>query len=761
MVRRRPLPYSDDQVRSPGRSDAPQAACAGDSFLSDAARQELQRVCGLIAPALRVTHLALILAGEGGGQAAVTLGWSPHTLSTLTADELARPFEWSAGRRAGPSGDDPGPPPALRTPPGPWALLAGVPLATPPGHPPGLLVVGRQSGRRYWTGEQRALLSSGAQQLSQVLAHHAAQPGRAQRALRAARGRLTRAAHEARVFRAIADLAAQALNGQDVLGDAARLAAELIGVDWSGVQATPTDPLQGAWPAHAAAWVIPAVPRPARGSTGTLDGTAGWTLADGRPAAVAWTDVPGHPARLVFLRLGAAARWTAADRRRLSELTWALRHLLSFAAQRTALSGLEGQLRFALSSIPMLLWVTDPDDRLTVVEGSALRRLGAQPEQLLGRSLISLVGDVLTLPPGHPVGAEQRRSVTLAERVYDVHQVPLPRGGQLGVAFDVTELTASQTAAREAQQHAETLLELTRTLPVSGQLSTLSAQALDVLLPALRGSWLVFWTHDAPRQLVVPLVTCGDVPPGILAVQARGFSAADRYMARLLAGETLQLDAGHLPGPVREAGLQAALLIPFTAGRDSYVLGAYRRDAGTWSAQERDLLTVATRVLQVNLERRDTVEQLRQAATTDPLTGLGNRRAFEADIGAALRDEGADWTLVTLDVDGLKLVNDRDGHARGDELLRAVGRALRGALRDGDTSYRVGGDEFCLLLRGTQSDAAQRLTQALLAVRDAGFPGAGASVGVAYAPAEGRHAETLWQLADERMYGEKTRRRHR
>lgn len=127
--------------------------------------------------------------------------------------------------------------------------------------------------------------------------------------------------------------------------------------------------------------------------------------------------------------------------------------------------------------------------------------------------------------------------------------------------------------------------------------------------------------------------------------------------------------------------------------------------------------------LKLNVERRvdaktrQIARQLRNAfrdAATDPLTGLGNRRALEERLGTliqeALRIE-ADFSLVLLDIDSFKTVNDKHGHAAGDELLRFVGELLSGSLRDDDVAVRMGGDEFVLLLPGIGPSEASGIVQ--------------------------------------------------
>lgn len=100
---------------------------------------------------------------------------------------------------------------------------------------------------------------------------------------------------------------------------------------------------------------------------------------------------------------------------------------------------------------------------------------------------------------------------------------------------------------------------------------------------------------------------------------------------------------------------------------------------------------------------------LEELTLTDPLTGLGNRRGLERDLAKAmLRSRRLDHPLALLymDVDDLKVVNDRFGHAAGDETLRVVGNVARSCSREGtDSGYRVGGDEFVLVLMAGRAGA--------------------------------------------------------
>jgi diguanylate cyclase (GGDEF)-like protein len=145
--------------------------------------------------------------------------------------------------------------------------------------------------------------------------------------------------------------------------------------------------------------------------------------------------------------------------------------------------------------------------------------------------------------------------------------------------------------------------------------------------------------------------------------------------------------------------------------------------------------------------------RLQRLALTDPLTGLGNRRAFEEDLArelAAVRRHGRELALVILDLDGLKAVNERNGHAAGDQALRALSAAMATSIREQDGAYRIGGDEFAVVLPDSGPDGVARLRAAL---REEGVPAA--AVGAAVAPAEGIEVGPLMAVADERLLADK------
>ena len=174
------------------------------------------------------------------------------------------------------------------------------------------------------------------------------------------------------------------------------------------------------------------------------------------------------------------------------------------------------------------------------------------------------------------------------------------------------------------------------------------------------------------------------------------------------------------------------------------------------------IMLVAALTLIVLLRRFDRMrsrltDELHVQAMHDPLTGLSNRRQLTTDLTRAIRGASRDLParLVVFDLDGFKSYNDAFGHHGGDLLLTRLARALAVAAAPHGTSYRLGGDEFCALFaRGADDQVVRRCLAALSEIGD-GFAIA-SSHGSVLLPADAHDPDLAMQLADERMYAEKS-----
>jgi diguanylate cyclase (GGDEF)-like protein len=150
------------------------------------------------------------------------------------------------------------------------------------------------------------------------------------------------------------------------------------------------------------------------------------------------------------------------------------------------------------------------------------------------------------------------------------------------------------------------------------------------------------------------------------------------------------------------------------------------------------------------------VDEARERAHTDDLTGVSNRRGILAaldDAGRTAAATGDPLSLLVLDLDGFKDVNDRDGHAAGDALLRAACDAWRGVLREGDHIGRIGGDEFVVVAPDAGEAGAAVLADRMRAATPGGIT---VSIGTA-ALGRGEAPTAALRRADIALYAEKGR----
>jgi diguanylate cyclase (GGDEF)-like protein len=209
-------------------------------------------------------------------------------------------------------------------------------------------------------------------------------------------------------------------------------------------------------------------------------------------------------------------------------------------------------------------------------------------------------------------------------------------------------------------------------------------------------------------------------------------------------------DVGHRPG-------LRALAVPAGFGVVALVMLVYSSVAGfTFLAVAFAAVALVCVIARFVATFRDYLVVLgdtEHAATTDALTGLGNRRALGTDLAATVAS-GKNSLLLLFDLNGFKGYNDTFGHPAGDVLLEHLGRSLRAAVGTAGTAYRMGGDEFCVLLDGDAGEQTVSAACAALAKRGEGFA-VSASCGRVAIPSEATVPADALRTADRRMYRDK------
>jgi diguanylate cyclase (GGDEF)-like protein len=184
-----------------------------------------------------------------------------------------------------------------------------------------------------------------------------------------------------------------------------------------------------------------------------------------------------------------------------------------------------------------------------------------------------------------------------------------------------------------------------------------------------------------------------------------------------------------------------------------------------FSAAQREALVDLSTLVMTALRNRRSAFELSRLARTDHLTGISNRAQFEMAVASEIQQAtrtGESFSLLCMDLDGFKEVNDEHGHAAGDEVLREVSRRLQAQLRQGDTVARLGGDEFGIVMRRGTAEEALALCKCVVAaveqpvkLASGSVVAVGMSVGEASFSTDALTAEVLMAQADRALYASK------
>ena len=242
------------------------------------------------------------------------------------------------------------------------------------------------------------------------------------------------------------------------------------------------------------------------------------------------------------------------------------------------------------------------------------------------------------------------------------------------------------------------------------------------------------------HDLVVALIS-GDTSELVDSAQALGVLRGTRGARRARSSRTCSRCArrsGAGSPPIRVSADDGGELVMLLQRSTELVDAALRAAISAFVAESQRVLSVR--------------------ATRDQLTGLLNRAAFDEALTRELAARSEPPSVLLVDLDGFKQVNDRLGHLAGDAVLVAVGALMMEACRGGDVIGRMGGDEFAVLLPATHPEDAERVAQRMLAAAQRsedlaprGAARVGMSIGLCWLPRPAT-AEEMLHAADEAMY---------
>ncbi|MEK6669044.1 MAG: GGDEF domain-containing protein [Pseudomonadota bacterium] len=231
-------------------------------------------------------------------------------------------------------------------------------------------------------------------------------------------------------------------------------------------------------------------------------------------------------------------------------------------------------------------------------------------------------------------------------------------------------------------------------------------------------------------------------------------------MSTLIAFDAMLSDVLTAPAPAADPAACPATDLAITVALDALARLATLALSAS-DAQHQTLADIHTleQALQES-ERRG--QRLQTLALSDALTGLSNRvhfeRALAAELGHAMRMDSP-FTLLLLDLDGFKAINDGFGHAAGDEVLREVSQRITQQMRQGDVLARLGGDEFGIVMRDGSDDAAKALARRIvkavsqpITLGSGDEVGVGVSIGLAAYASHITSVRTLMGHADQALY---------
>ena len=393
----------------------------------------------------------------------------------------------------------------------------------------------------------------------------------------------------------------------------------------------------------------------------------------------------------------------------------------------------EDRLHAVVATAPVALFALDRDGVFTLSEGSALGALGLRSGEVLGHSVFEIYRDnpdILMNVRRALDGEELRALARVGQSAFETLYVPQREQetvtGVIGIALDVTERVRQDQALKEQ-------------LELYGAVMRSQSDLGEILIVS-EGARPAYWN----QAFLDVTGYSGEELAGMksffdLVVAEERDALIERVRANT--GTRMKFEIGVRAKDGRRIDLEVAMT-PFK------------------SAARGGTVTVARDIS----ERKRAQSTLEHQAVHDVLTGLPNRMLLRDRLEQAVhlaRRQRSSVSLLMMDLDHFKEINDTFGHHVGDALLQQVGPRLRTQIRETDTVARLGGDEFALVLVGADASGAELAARHVLEQLERPFLlegqslDIGASIGIAIFPDHGDDADMLLRRADIAMYAAK------
>jgi diguanylate cyclase (GGDEF)-like protein/putative nucleotidyltransferase with HDIG domain len=327
-------------------------------------------------------------------------------------------------------------------------------------------------------------------------------------------------------------------------------------------------------------------------------------------------------------------------------------------------------------------------------------------------------------------------------------------------------LSLIAAARQEVQALFEISQDLGNSLSLDETLSVLDVRLRHIIPHHSLAVWLVRGEELAPQYVNgedCRLFSALRIPMG------QGLSGWVAENAKPIVNGNPSVEPSYLNDRGRTSSLQSAVAVPLEgAGGILGVLTLYHMERDAFTKDHLRILMAISPKIGMSIENALRFQQAESSATTDYLTSLPNARSLfvqlDGEISRAKRMTQP-LTVVVLDLDELKRLNDRYGHLEGNRVLREVASGLKASCREYDYVARMGGDEFVVLISGAKpAEAEHRVEELRRMVESIGVQSfdrpLSASIGVAHFPRDGSDAETLLAEADRMMYQQKRTRKH-